>query len=86
MYYHLLKFSAKVLIGLSVKMRERQNTEVPACLPPMQGKSPLPSAPCYVVVPNQCLLNEWVGSQLENEGAQNREDRDRGQRQSFRFF
>lgn len=55
MHYHLLQFSAKVLIGLSVKMRERQNTEVPACLPPCKAGAPYPVLPVTLWYPtNVC--------------------------------
>ena len=67
-----------------MRMRERQNTEVSACLAPCKAGVPYT---CYLLCCDaQCLLSEWADSELEDEGAKNREDRDRGQRQSSRFF
>lgn len=62
-----------------------ESTVVPAYLPP-RGRSTLHSAACYIVMLKKCLLDRCVDSELENEGAQNGEDRDRVQRQSSRFF
>lgn len=60
MHDHLLQFSAKALIGLSMKVRERQNIEVPSCLPLCKEE-----CTCYIVGLSQCLLNKWTGSQWE---------------------
>lgn len=54
-----------------------ESTVVPV-YPPPRGRSTWYSAACSTVRLEKCLLNRYVDSELENEGAQNVKGRDRG--------